>query len=446
MNTVLYRIVDLIEQLKQNELTSEEHTELKNAILDRIGCGIGARRIGIGNELSQYLDQNSCDGSASLWGTEKKTNPSSTALINGALSSHLEYDTHDSMIPAVIALAETTGKNGLQVLEAMRTGFYVGVIMRKLLASSVEKRGMHWPAYLASLTAATACSQLLGLDREKTCNALAIATSLSPATPFEVFTKGATVKDLYGGWGNMLGVQSVQLANAGLTGPSTIFEGKRGLFKNWLEGNPDSETLDEALDIENAKMVFHIKPFPCCTAAHPALTAIENLIHENPSLGPQSIASIDVDTYLFGAELSHESNSDTPIGAKVNIPYLAASMITHGELLPEHSEEPWISDSSINALAKRISVTCAQSEDELLTRTRSARVVVTLKDGSLLESSADRSRWSSPRATQSEIKDKFRANVGNYLSELQVETIISLVESFDELEDIKSLTNSLIPV
>ncbi|TRO55796.1 MmgE/PrpD family protein, partial [Candidatus Bathyarchaeota archaeon] len=421
LKIVLSRIIDAAEQLKDRELTTTEQTELKNAILDRIGCGLGARRIGIGNELSQYLEQNHCDGGASLWGNATKTSPGNAALINGALSSHLEYDAHDSMIPAVIALAEATGRNGLQVLESMRTGHYVGVIIRKLLASSVEKRGLHWPAYLASLTAAAACSQLLGLDGEKTGNAIAIAASMSPAAPFEAFTKGATVKDLYGGWGNMLGVQSAQLASTGLTGPSTVFEGERGLFRNWLGDNPDPEALDEALDIEDITMTFHIKPFPSCTAAHPTLTAIENLFDENPGLDPLSITRVEVDTYRFGADLSHESNPDVPIGAKVNLPYLAASILIHGELLPEHSEEPWLSDPNVRTLAERISVTCKQSEDELLTRTRSARIVVTLKDGSILESSADRSRWSSPRATQSEIHDKFRANVGNYLPKPQVE-------------------------
>ena len=381
MSTVLSRIVDVFDQLKDRELTAAELTELKIAILDRIGCGLGARRIGIGSELSQYLEQTQCDDKASLWGTKVKTSSSNAALINGAISSHLEYDAHDSMIPAVIALAEATNKNGMQVLESMRTGHYIGVIMRKLLASSVEKRGLHWPAYLASLTASAACSQLLELDKEKTGNALGIASSLSPAAPFEAFTKGATVKDLYGGWGNMLGVQSAQLASIGLTGPSTVFEGERGLFKNWLGNNPDSETLDEALDISNNTMVFHIKQFPSCTAAHPALTAIEKLINENPSLDPESITRVEVDTYRFGADLSNESNPDFPIGAKVNIPFLAASMLIHGELLPEHSEGPWVSDSNVRSLAGRISVTCNQSEDELLTRTRSARIVVKLRDG-----------------------------------------------------------------
>lgn len=445
MSTILSKLVEIIQQVKSQLITDSEKSELKNALLDRIGCGLAARRLALGQEVSSYVEQNHCNGDSTIWGTDMKTQAHLAALANGASSSHLEYDSHDSMIPATIALGEQQGTSGECLLQSLKIGYITGVILRKLLASNIEKRGLHWPAYIAAFISSAACSNILKLTREETANAISIAATLSPAAPFESFTRGSTVKDLYGGWGNMLGVQSAQLSKLGLTGPNTIFEGTRGLFMNWLDGIPDVETLDTALNIGEIGMTFHIKPFPSCTLAHPTLSALEKLMRETPDLGPDKIEKVEIDTYRFGVDLSEESNPDTPIGAKLNIPFLAASMLVHRQLLPEHSENPWIRDVKVRGLADCIHVGCESVEDELLTRKRTARVVITLNTGERLEACVASSRWSKTRATNDEVQDKFRANVGDFFSASRVERIISMVREIEYLDDIREFTKLLCP-
>jgi 2-methylcitrate dehydratase PrpD len=152
---------------------------------------------------------------------------------------------------------------------------------------------------------------------------------------------------------------------------------------------------------------------------------------------------VEIETYRFGADLSDESNPDTPIGAKVNIPFLTASMLVHGRLLPEHSERPWILDEGIRGLADRIHVEREPGEDELLTRRSSACVVVTLKDSERLKAHVETPHWSDTRATQAEIRDKFRENVGNFYSVSRVERIISMVDEIEQLEDLREFTELL---
>jgi len=129
----------------------------------------------------------------------------------------------------------------------------------------------------------------------------------------------------------------------------------------------------------------------------------------------------------------------------LNIPFLAATLLVHGQLLPEHVEEPWLRDSVVLELADKVSVSCNADDDELLTRTRTARVVVTLKTGERIEAYTGSSRWSKTRATDDEIKDKFRANVGPYFSGKRVEQIISVVGEIEHLADICLLTELLRP-
>ena len=443
MTTVLSRMADIIEEIKTQSITENERKELKKALIDRIGCGLGARRIGIGTELNSLIQKDSVNGSSTVWGTNLKTTPDSAALINGAISSHLEYDTHDAMIPAVIALGEQRGIGGERVLQSLKIGYFTGAIMRRLLASEVEKRGLHWPAYLGAFSAAAACSNILELSKPLTRNAIGIAASLCPVSPFEAFTAGASVKDLYGGWGNMLGVKSATLAASGLTGPDTVFEGKRGLFMNWLGKIPDEKIIETALDINEVDMVFHFKPYPCCTAAIPTLTAIEKLLNEYPEIYVEEILNITIDTYRFGLSLSEESDPSTPIGAKVNIPFLAASMLVHHRLLPEHTERPWIGDEAIKQLSSLVSLTCSQDDAELLSRQRYAHILLEMKNGEHLEAYADAPKWSKEPASRSEIYSKFMENVGNLLPDSGKEMILSKIEEIERVEDIRELTKLL---
>lgn len=445
MTSILSKLADIIQQIQTRPFTEYEKNEMKNAILDRIGCGLGAQRLAFGQEISSYIQQNPCEGSSIIWGTGKRTQAHLAALINGASSSHLEYDSHDSMIPATIALGEELSSSGESILRSLKIGYYTGETLKKLLASSIEKRGLHWPAYISAFISSAACSNLLDLTREETANAIGIAATLTPSTPFESFTRGATVKDLYGGWGNMLGIQSAQLSKLGLTAPDSVFEGKRGVFRNWLEVPPDAKTLSNAFNLDDVKIMFHIKPFPCCTSAHPTLTALERLLKENPHLDPDDIEKVEVDTYRFGVDLSNESDPETPIGAKLNIPFLASSMLIYRQLLPEHSEKPWIHETKIRDLANRIHVGCKSSLDEYSSRQRTAHVLLALKNGEQFESHSKNSRWSETRPTWAEICEKFRTNVGSLFPLSQIEQIITKVDNLDQIKDICELTKLLSP-
>jgi 2-methylcitrate dehydratase PrpD len=194
LSTFLSKLTEIIQQVKSQPITGYEKNEMKNAILDRVGCGLGARRLAVGQETLAYIKQNQCLGVSTIWGTDTKTHAHLAALVNGASSSHLEYDSHDSMIPATIALGEQLGTGGELLLQSLKIGYITGVILRRLLASNIEKRGLHWPAYIAAFVSSATCSNVLDLTSDEAANAISIAAALSPAAPFESFTRGATVR------------------------------------------------------------------------------------------------------------------------------------------------------------------------------------------------------------------------------------------------------------
>ena len=97
-----------------------------------------------------------CEGASTIWGTGIKTQAHLAALINGASSSHLEYDSHDSMIPATIALGEELSSGGESILQSMKLGYFTGEILKKysLPVSKKEEcigQRTYQPSYLLLL-------------------------------------------------------------------------------------------------------------------------------------------------------------------------------------------------------------------------------------------------------------------------------------------------------
>ena len=230
--------------------------------------------------------------------------------------------------------------------------------------------------------AAAAAARLLGLDDETTAGAISLAGTLMPIAPFESFTRGGSVKDLYGGYPAYVGVRAAELAQNGIHGPKAFFE---------------SVELDPG-EVHNV----YIKPWASCRSTHAALTAFETLLPlERP------VASIRVETYPFAAELTADSDPTTAIGAKTSIPHALEAL----------ARQP---------IAERVKVTMAPQEG------RYARVTVYYDDGS--EQSAETSE---PRS-EADPRGKFHRLAGE-----RADAIESAVDSLPRAKDVAALIATL---
>ncbi|MCW4014347.1 MAG: MmgE/PrpD family protein [Candidatus Bathyarchaeota archaeon] len=445
MPTIIQQLAQTTTNTNIKDITPHEQHQIKRIILDRIATATAAAQLNIHQELITHIQKTSTTQEATIWGTPGKVSHHHAALLNGVISAHLEYSPHNSMIPSLLALAETRKTTGQELLTALSAGYKIERIVNRLLASAVEKRGMHWPAYLSAFPATAASCLLLEHTTEQTANALSLVGCISPATPFEAFTQGTPAKDIYDGWGSYLGVLAAELGATGIGGPINLFEGERGLGKMWLDQAPTEEMIAYAFTPVKSSEVRHgIKAYPSCAAAHPTLTAVENLLETN-TVNTEAIQSIEVTTYRFGADLSNSSTPDTPISAKVNIPILTAAMLKHKKIDPSYTEPPHLNDPETHALAKKITVKSLPDEnDSVYGRSRFAEITITMKDGSKITSKADKTKWSAPeQASDKELVDKYRTLVADYLSTDQrdmLETKIITLETLTDVSEIVKLT------
>ena len=83
------------------------------------------------------------------------------------------------ILPAVIALAETRNLSGKDILRGLVVGYEIGI--RTAICSSIEHKlkGYHMTPTNGTIGAAAAAAATLGLDVEKTNDAIGISVSLS---------------------------------------------------------------------------------------------------------------------------------------------------------------------------------------------------------------------------------------------------------------------------
>ncbi|MFQ5791699.1 MAG: MmgE/PrpD family protein, partial [Acidobacteriota bacterium] len=200
-------------------------------LLDAVGCAAAGVRLNPYPDFVGAILRAEGPRQASLWFQAEMTPAPHAALVNASLAHHVEMDDGNpraslhggvSVVPAAVAVAETTGASGRELLISIVAGYDAAVACGRKLLRGIEDHRLHPPSMVGCFGAAAAASRLWGLSAQEIANALALAGTFLPMGPFEAFTKGAPVKDLYGGWPAMLGVHAALLAREGLAGPHQV--------------------------------------------------------------------------------------------------------------------------------------------------------------------------------------------------------------------------------
>ncbi|MEI6876383.1 MAG: MmgE/PrpD family protein [Spirochaetota bacterium] len=408
-------------------------------ILDALGCGLAGVRLGVLAALVGDLLGAGGPDESRLWGSDRRLCAAHAALANGAVAHHLELDDGDSraslhggvtVVPAALAVAEARGASGRSFLEAVAIGYGAAVACGFPLKEGVDRRQLHGPSQVGCLGAAAAAARLYGLGEEGCTDALAIAAQMMPFGPFEAFSKGAPVKDLFGGWPAFIGVTSAILAREGLGGAASLIEKPLDGLGAFLspEGSSYDESRFDAIELDPDELSqVYFKPYSSCRATHPVLTALEGFA--NDPVAAERIGSIAIETYPFAVDLDAEAVSDNPIGARASLRWCAASMVIDGELMPEAFTQAALADPRRRSLEARVSVTTAP--DMVRPVVRGARVTMTMRDGQVRRYEAKAPKWHPGEpATKDQLLAKFRRLAGGAAAGIET-AVFALAEAPD---------------
>ena len=187
--------------------------------------------------------------------SRRTTSPLFAALVNAA-ASHLaeQDDVHNGSVlhpgtvvfPPALAVAQSLGSSGRDLLTAAVAGYEVGIRVGEFLGRSHYKV-FHTTGTAGTIAAAAATGNLLRLTTDQMLNAFGSAGTQA-AGLWEFLRDAADSKQLHAAKAAADGLLSAYLAQHGFTGANRIFDGNRA----WQQVCPPTPTREIGLAVGRA--------------------------------------------------------------------------------------------------------------------------------------------------------------------------------------------------
>jgi len=379
-------------QLRWAELPHDVQDRTRELLLDLLGVALaGSRQPSSLPGIA--LARSGGPGAASVFGARLVAGATWAALANGTAAHALELDdvtTESSLhpgvaiIPAAFALAEELAAAPAALLEAIVAGYEVTMrVGNALNPASAYARGFH-PTGVAGVFGATmAAGRLLGLDAGQLAQALGIAGTLA-AGSLEYLADGAWTKRLNAGWAGHAGISAARLAQAGFSGPLSVFEGRLGVLHAYTD-QPYPARLLDGLGAPLQVMRVSIKPYACCRYNHGLIDGVLQLAREH-AIAPRQVAQMRLGVLRGGALLVAEPIEQkrqpaNVVDAQFSAPYAAAVALALGSGGMDAYTPERIGDPVIRDLMARTECYADPSLDAVYPKQWPAAVEIVLHDG-----------------------------------------------------------------
>ena len=387
MTTIIDGIAERIAAITYADLPPQAVEWAKMAILDTVGVTLA----GAGEPCAQIIERvlaggpGNANGECLIFGTDRRTAPLDAALINGTAAHALDFDDvsnslggHPSapLLPALFALGETLDCSGRAFIAAYVAGFETETRIARGVHFHHYEKGWHPTATLGVFGAAAACCHLMGLDRTRTAQALAIAASLASGIKANF---GTMTKPLHVGHTARNGLFAAQLAREGFTANPAALEHKQGFLQVFNgAGNFDEEAIlkDWGQPYDIVRPGLAVKQHPCCGSTHPAIDAMLLLRGEH-DIAPEKV--VHIDSWTHPRRLAHTDRPDPQSGldAKFSVQYCLARALLGGRIVLEDFEGEAFREPRARALMRRIHAAPHPEGGEAL----GAEVRITFDDG-----------------------------------------------------------------
>jgi 2-methylcitrate dehydratase PrpD len=245
-----------VHELDVSAIPSDAREHAKLCLLDTLGvalAGIDELSARAARAVARQADG---VGQATLLVHGDRVPVAAAALVNGtAAFSHNFTDTTLSCVihggpvavPTALAVGEMVGASGAEVLTAIVAGYEVMTrVGNAINAGSARmahhRKGFHPTATCGIFGATALAAKLLRLSIDVSVHALGVAGSFASGLG-QSLADGTDAWRAHGGVAAHNGVLATLLAEAGLTGPPEILDGRRGFCTAFTDGQYDAEAL-----------------------------------------------------------------------------------------------------------------------------------------------------------------------------------------------------------
>jgi 2-methylcitrate dehydratase PrpD len=416
----------------------------KIAILDGIANLAAGAVQPIAAVVRPYVTGKGGAAEASVIGGPRRLPTTSAAWLNGVLMHCLDYEIQgypsahgtSSILPAALAVAEHTGRSGADVVLAYALGWDVQQRLR-WAGRKADLRGFHPPGVVGPMGAVAAAGRLLDLAPDRMAAAMGLAASRAAGL---FANNGTMAKATHPGSAARAGVESAELAAAGLTANTEILEDHRGYVAALFGGvfDLDSVTADLGTRWHLVDPGFTIKPYPAEIYMQWPIDAAREL-RAKESFEPEDVVAVEVEPPNYRRDLSRPAPV-SGLDGKFSYEYCVAVALTRPQVrIASYSDDVRFSAPVESMLGKITLVANPATPTDK--RETWATVRVRLRDGRVLSNRCHRFTGDPERPMDRPTR---LAKVADCLATGGVaEEIVAIVAHLDEQPDVRALAGLL---
>ena len=440
MEVLTNKVLRFISDTRFEDLPDNVIHQAKRCLLDTLGALLAGSDTPVVRMMGSFATKYFRGTEATILVSGERVSPVGAALANGYACNALDIDDGYRMVkghpgacvlPVLLAASESAvHPRGTDFLTALVIGYEVAIragLIRHALYQTYHSSGS-WGA----VGGAAVAGRVLGLDQSTLREAMGVAEYHAPIAPMmKGIEKPSMVKDSIG-WGTMVAMASVLMAQEGFIGIEPLFS--ESPDKKWIEG----------LGNEYLMLNLYFKPYAVCRWSQAAVTGVLRVMKQN-DLRPRSISRIRVRTFEAAAALScdHPKNTEE---AQYNLAYPVAAALYDGQVGPSQVLPPRIFDNSLLELADKVEVEVASEFEQIFPQKTYAEVVIRTEDGRELTSGPVQPLWEPPNSlpADAELEEKFVGIVEPVLGPQKVQEITRMIWDFEKMDGIKPLINGCI--
>jgi 2-methylcitrate dehydratase len=433
--------------LRFEDLTPDAVHEVKRRLLDSLGCAMGAYRSDPASIARRLAFTTTSTLPATVIGTDHGTSPEMAAFANGVQFRYLDYnDTYLSKEPAhpsdnlaaVLAIAEPMKAGGREIITAAVLAYEIQC--RLCDAASIRARGWDHVTY-GSFSTSLAAGKLLGLNAEQLTHAQGLAGVPNNAMRQTRVGMLSHWKGCAFANASRNGIFAALLASYGMTGPSEVFEGEMGFWKQ-VSGPFELDALGgdgEPFMINKTYIKYYPAEYHSQSAIDAALTLREQLPGGPDSIGRITVETFDAAVEIIGGE-PEKWRPTTRETADHSLPYCVAVALIDGKVTLNSFDDAHLADEKLLGLVQKIEVKASAALNDKYPEGIPNLVRIHLRDGGVLEKEVTFPRGHARNPmTDAEVETKFRSLAEPLLSNANIVEILERCWNLDRQTDIREL-------